>query len=102
MGLIILAWLVVALLERSSRPEPVFVFAVVYLLALFGICFLIMRQVSKVIDAELGGRELPPRAPAQNLQMPRRSTAQLEEAREPASVTDHTTRTLAEVLIERN
>jgi hypothetical protein len=92
-GLIVLALLIVTLLAKGSQPEPVFAFAVVYLITLFGICFMIMRQVSKLIDVELRSRELPARA-APLVQLPPRSTSQLEEFREPASVTDHTTRTL--------
>ena len=100
-GLIVLAWLLVTLLDRVNRTEPVFVFAMVYLLVLFGICFLIMRQVSKVIDADLRTRELPPRVPSQLVQLPPRSTNQLEEFREPDSVTDHTTRTLDPIPVRR-
>ena len=95
-GLIVLAWLLVNLLDRMGpKPEPLFAFAAVYLSTLFGICFMLMRQVSKVIDAELRSRDFPQRTsspPA--VQLPPRSTSQLEEFREPASVTDHTTRTL--------
>ena len=95
-GLIVLAWLLVNLVDRMGpKPEPLFAFAGIYLLSLFGICFLLMRQVSKVIDAELRSRDFPQRTsspPA--VQLPPRSTSQLEEFREPASVTDHTTRTL--------
>ena len=95
-GLIVLAWLLVNLVDRMGpKPEPLFAFAAVYLTTLFGICFMLMRQVSKVIDAELRSRDFPQRTsspPA--VQLPPRSTSQLEEFREPASVTDHTTRTL--------
>ena len=95
-GLIVLAWLLVNLLERMGpKPEPLFAFAAVYLVALFGICFLIMRQVSKLIDADLRSREFPQRTSSPSaVQLPPRSTSQLEEFREPTSVTDHTTRTL--------
>lgn len=94
-GLIVISLLVVMLLERSPRPEPVFAFGAVFLLVLCAICFMMMRQVSKLIDAELRSRDFPQRTsspPA--VQLPPRSTSQLEEFREPASVTDHTTRTL--------
>ena len=95
-GLIVLAALLVSLLDRMGpKPEPLFAFAALYLVALFGICFLIMRQVSKLIDADLRSRDFPQRtSPPAAVQLPPRSTSQLEEFREPASVTDHTTRTL--------
>lgn len=95
-GLIVLAWLLVNLLDRMGpKPEPLFAFGALYLVSLFGICFLIMRQVSKLIDADLRSRDFPKRtSPPPAVQLPPRSTSQLEEFREPASVTDHTTRTL--------
>ena len=101
-GLIILAAFVITLLDKIKNPEPVFVFAIAYLAVLFGICFMIMRQVSKLIDADLRTRALPPRMTPPLVQLPPRSTNPLDEFREPASVTDHTTRTLNEVLIEKN
>jgi len=102
-GLIVLAGLLAGLFDKVSRAEPLFVFAGFYLLVLFGISFLIMRQVSKLIDAELGTRDLPSsRKSAPAVQLPPRSTNQLDEFREPASVTDHTTRTLEKVPIDRN
>lgn len=94
-GLMILWVLMVMLLERSRAAEPVFAFGAVFLLVLCGICFMMMRQVSKLIDAELKSRDFPQRTgPPPAVQLPPRSTSQLEEFREPASVTDHTTRTL--------
>ena len=96
-GLIVLASLLIGLLNRMGpNPEPLFAFAAVYLLSLFGICFLIMRQVSKLIDAELRSRGIPRRTieTPPLVQLPPKSTNPLEEFREPASVTDHTTRTL--------
>ena len=95
-GLIVLAALLIGLLDRMGpKPEPLFAFAGLYLVTLFGICFMIMRQVSKLIDADLRSRVFPQRTtPTPDVQLPPRSTNQLEEFREPASVTDHTTRTL--------
>jgi hypothetical protein len=99
-GLGVLAGLLAILLDRLPFAEPILIFAGVYLFVLFGICFLIMRQVSKMIDAKLGinkfaepaGRSTEPL-----IKLPPRTTAQLEEFREPASVIDNTTRTLDEV-----
>jgi len=101
-GLLVLAGLFVALLERVANPEPVFAFGAFYLVVLLGICYLIMRQVSKVVDAELRIRDLPEQRTAPPaVQLPPRATNELDEFREPASVTDHTTRTLDGVLIDR-
>lgn len=102
-GLIILAVLIGNLFDRfGGRNEPLFVFAMVYLIMLFAVCYLMMKQVSKLVDAELKSRESPQRTSAPLVQLPPRSTNQLEEFREPASVTDHTTRTLDEVQIRKS
>ena len=101
-GLIILAALMVTLLERAPLPEPVFVFGSIFLFVLCAICFMMMRQVSKLIDADLRARDFPQRSNQPPVvQLPPRSTSQLEEFREPASVTDHTTRTLEPTVRER-
>jgi len=96
----VLIGILVILLDKLQKPEPVFIFAVIYLMILFGICFMIMRQVSKLIDAKLSGKYVEPASQQQQLvQLPPRTTAQLEEYRQPASVTDSTTRTLDKVPI---
>ena len=97
-GFVILAVLMAFLVDRvMPRIEPLFVFGMVFLLALFGISFLIMRQVSRIIDHELKARDLPKRVAEPLVQLPTRSTNQLDEFREPATVTDATTRTLENV-----
>jgi hypothetical protein len=101
-GLGILIGLLTVLLDRVSRPEPVFAFAVFYLAAWFGVCFMMMRQISKLVDANIAGKisfdpEKSRQAGTPLVQLPPRTTAQLEEFREPASVIDNTTRTLDEV-----
>lgn len=103
-GIGVLAGLLAILLDRVPRPEPVIAFAVFYLATLFGICFMIMRQISKLIDAKLAGKNIydPVNSPSQPLvQLPPKTTAQLEDYREPASVIDSTTRTLDEIPIGR-
>lgn len=97
-GIGVLAGLLVILLDRVPRPEPVIAFAVFYLATLFGICFMIMRQISKLIDAKLAGKYVEPVNVQQPLvQLPPKTTNQLEDFREPASVIENTTRTLEEV-----
>ena len=96
-GLGILVGLVAVLLEHDARISDVAGLALVYLLVLFGICFTLIRQIPKLIDAKLSawkkGLDL---VPAQQLAAP--TTGQLEEYREPVmSVTDHTTKTLDKI-----
>ena len=94
-GLGLLVGLVAVLLDKVQRFELVFVFAFLYLAVLFSICFMVMRQISKLIDAKLKSDDrLPAPAP---LSLPATNTAQLEAFHEPASVTEHTTRTLERV-----
>jgi len=71
-----------------------------YLAALFGICFLIVRQISasskKSSEKETASNEHQP------AYLRPVTTAQLRETiDQPVSVTEHTTRTLDEVVIER-
>lgn len=99
-GLGVLVGLMAILLDKLQNPEPAFIFALFYLATLFGIAFMIMRQISKLIDANLKGKEIEidsKRREEPLVQLPPRTTAQLEEYREPASITDSTTRTLDEI-----
>jgi hypothetical protein len=97
-GFLLLAILLAVLVDRvTPRIEPLFAFGAVFLFVLFGIAFLIIRQVSRVIDHELKTRDIPKRKSEPMVQLPPKSTNPLDEFREPASVTDHTTRTLNEV-----
>src|SRR5215203_1929718 len=99
-GIGVLAGLLAILLDRVPRPEPVIAFAVFYLATLFGICFMIMRQISKLIDAKLAGKNVyetvnPLSQPL--VQLPAKTRAELEDYREPVSVIDNTTRTLDKI-----
>jgi predicted nucleic acid-binding Zn ribbon protein len=100
-GLGVLVGLMAILLDKLQNPEPAFIFALFYLATLFGIAFMIMRQVSKLIDAKLKGKDIEFESPRRRdeplVQLPPRTTAQLEEYRQPSSVVDSTTRTLDEV-----
>lgn len=100
-GLGVLVGLMAILLDKLQNPEPAFIFALFYLATLFGIAFMIMRQISKLIDAKLMGKELdfePARRREEPLvQLPPKTTAQLGAFREPASVIENTTRTLDEI-----
>src|SRR4030095_8153470 len=81
-GLGILVGLSAVLLDKITAFGPVLIFGVVYLGVLFGICFMIMRQITKLIDADLSRRRLP-EAESRFAKLPPRSTNPLEEFREP-------------------
>jgi hypothetical protein len=96
-GLGILVGLVAVLLGNNVEPKFVVFISIAYLAAVFGICYTLLSQVPKLIDAKLNKRtastEFVPL-----VQLPPQTTAQLESYREPAmSVTEHTTRTLDKV-----
>ncbi len=95
-GLGVLVGLIAILMDKVERIEPIFAFAVVYLLIILAISFLIMRQISRVINADLESKKMQLET-RQAAHLPLRSTNQLEDFREPASVTDHTTRTLDKI-----
>lgn len=106
-GLGILVALTAVLLDKSPNVEPVFVFAVAYLCILFGISFMLTRQISKVIDKKLDLDSKPSRTPFKTrdeeplVQLPPSNTNPLQEFRQPSSVTESTTRTLDKVPVER-
>jgi len=98
-GFGILIGLVSVLLKNGFDQKGIMLIAVVYLAALSAICYMLLSQLPKLIDAKLHPkRESAP--PSENYQPPQlfaKTTAQLEEHREPASVTDHTTRTFDKI-----
>ncbi|MFZ1699180.1 MAG: zinc ribbon domain-containing protein [Pyrinomonadaceae bacterium] len=101
LGLGILVGLVAVLLGNDVRIEPVVAIIVAYLAAIFGICFILARQATKLIDFKLKSAQSDNDS-AHPQQLRPLTTGQLEEYREPAmSVTDHTTKTLDKVPIER-
>lgn len=97
-GLGILVGLVAVLLGNGVEPKFVMFISMAYLAAVFGICYQLLSQVPKLIDAKLRSREAA-EIVMPEVRLPPRTTAQLEEFREPASVTDNTTRTLDKIPI---
>ena len=94
--------LIAMLLENGVKDEMVAMLVFAYLLTLFGIIFMIGRQISKLIDSKLVKNNQVPDIvfPAQ-LSAP--NTAQLEEPKnQPFSVTDKTTQTLDKIFVKRN
>jgi hypothetical protein len=99
-GLGILVGLVAVLLDKNVMPQLVVIIVVTYIAAVFGICFLLLSQVPKLIDARLNERKqrrLPAAAPQQQLKPA--DTAEFI-GRPAASVTEHTTRTLEETPVK--
>jgi hypothetical protein len=103
-GLGILIGLTAVLLKNGVDHKGVILLAGFYLSVLFGLCYLILSQVPKLIDAKLNKKTeasandfVPP------AQISARNTAQLEEHREPVmSVTDSTTRTFDKIPLKEN
>ena len=93
----------VGVLKGNGMPNDVVtIIVIVYLASVFGICFTLLRQVPKLIDAKLNrntSTSSPDFVPPQQLKP--RTTAQLADYQQPASVTEHTTRTLEGVPIKR-
>ncbi len=100
-GLGILVGLVAVLLGNGVNHETVTIIAVFYLVAVFGICYMLLSQVPKLIDAKLKPQRETPES-YQPPQLAAKTTAQLEEHREPVgSVIENTTRTLDKVELKR-
>lgn len=101
-GLGILVGLVAVLLGNNIEPKFVVFIVIAYVAAIFGVCFMLVKQVPKLIDARLKASNFADkdREPARLTPL---STAQLEEYREPVmSVTDRTTKTLEDIPLKRN
>ena len=96
----ILVGLVAVLLNSSVEPKFVMFIAIAYLAAVSAICYQLLSQVPKLIDAKLRSVETR-EAVLPDLQLPPKTTNQLEEFREPASVVENTTRTLDELRVRR-
>lgn len=99
-GLGILVGLVAVLLGNNVEPKFVMFIAIAYLGAVFGICYTLLSQVPKLIDAKLRSSAALQESTGQR-QLEPLTTAQLDEYREPASVIDNTTRTLDKVPVQR-
>ncbi|MEO6654663.1 MAG: zinc ribbon domain-containing protein [Pyrinomonadaceae bacterium] len=98
-GMGILVGLVAVMLGKEVKTEVVMMVVFVYLLAIFGICFSLARQIPKLIDARLKRWE---NTTGGTHQLASQTMAQLAEFREPAmSVTDHTTKTLDKIPVAK-
>ena len=95
---------IIAILSKNSRIDVPALITIValFLAALFGICFMILRQISKANGTQ-EKQVLPDTqyVPPASLNAP--TTNQLESPKDaPASVVENTTRTLDKVPVERS
>lgn len=95
-------FVILALTKNGVDGGKIIPIAFFYFAALFGICYMILRQSNILAKGPKAGYSGQPQAEERAYLKPV-TTAQLNEpAERPASVTEHTTRTLDHVPIERN
>ena len=99
-GLGLTVGLIAILLNKNVVIEAVVILAMLFLATVFGITFLMIRQLSRM-TIPIGSEQISEKP--NPVQLGATNTAQLEEYRQPAqSVTEQTTRTLEEVLLKRS
>lgn len=97
-GLIFVYGLVSSLLGRGMNTSAIIVFMIFSMAAVFGISGLLIRQLSRVLDAYLRTGKVETER-----QIEERAAPQLDIPREPVnSVTEHTTRAFEPVLRDRD
>jgi hypothetical protein len=104
-GLFVLALLTLMFLDRHVDEKVMMVISTIYLLSLASINFMFLRMISKLVSSHIENKS--PSTEKQQAGLFSHATAQLDAPRQhaqplqqAASVTEHTTRTLDEVLIE--
>jgi ABC-type transport system involved in multi-copper enzyme maturation permease subunit len=96
-GLALTVGLIAILLSFAVKSEVVVMLTLAFLVTVFGISFLMLRQISQMSNISSPKKEKVFEIP----QLNKPSTAQLEEPRQPArSVTENTTRTLEKELVK--
>lgn len=101
-GLGIIIGLVAVLLDKDIPYQEIFKFVVFFLMAVFGLSFLVIHQLSRALNVYLKQQTKESLEESRQSKVEGRSTAQLEEPKEPfISVTENTTRTLDKVLQKR-
>lgn len=103
-GLGLLVGLIAILLKQNVVIEAVIFITLFYLLAHFGICFALLRNISRIVGfagqtIDAPRRDLPKISAAPNLSKAE-TNPQLAAFHQPSSITEHTTRTLDAVLRE--
>lgn len=102
-GLGILVGLIALLLLNGVKHDVVAIISIFYLATLFAICFSTARLISKlIVSPPIKSIEEPASPSSQLPQLSMPTNPQLNEHRQPiGSVTDHTTKTFDEDLVER-
>lgn len=101
-GLGILVGLTAILLDKNVAHGGVAAIIALWLAAIFGICFMLARQASRLIEIRTRRLERDLDSPRKESYLPPTNPNQLDAHREPArSVVETTTRTLDESKIER-
>jgi len=96
-GLGLTVGLIAILLKHGVVPEAVVILAIAFLVTVFGMTFMMIRQISQMSNAAPPTKEKAIASPQLNSP----PAAQLEEPRQPArSVTENTTRTLEKELVK--
>lgn len=97
-GLGLTLGLIALLLKNGVVIEAVVILALAFLVSTLGMAFVMIRQLTLIVNnSQPTKEELPAAQPQQLYSTP---TAQLEEPRQPArSVTENTTRTLEKELV---
>jgi len=96
-GLGLTVGLIAILLKHGVVPEAVVILTIAFLVTVFGMTFMMIRQISQMSNSALPAKEKP--FASSQLNSP--PAAQLEEPRQPArSVTENTTRTLEKELVK--
>ena len=96
-GLGLTLGLIATLLKYGVVIEAVVMLAIAFLATVFGISFLMIRQISQISNAS----QISRKNNFENPQLNSPNTAQLEEPRQPArGVTENTTRTLEKELVK--
>jgi ABC-type nickel/cobalt efflux system permease component RcnA len=100
-GLVGLIGFLSHLFDRGVKDETILFVAVSFLLIIFGIAFIIGKQISKIIDNKATKNTQNAETVFQP-QLAAPITGQLQESKmRPMSVTENTTKTLDEVLLKR-
>ena len=101
-GFGILIGLSVVLLKNGFDQRGIMAIAGIYLAVLFGICYMLLSHLPKLIGAKLHQKQETNKS-YEPPQLFAKTTAQLEEHREPAvSITENTTRSFDKVLSKGN
>ena len=100
-GLIAYIFVMLVMVKSSVNTQALILISLFYLSTLFGICFLLIRQTEMFTKKKALERAADTNDPPPAYLRPV-TTSQLQEPAEPGnSVTEHTTKTLDEVLVER-